>query len=144
MTRSGTSAAFQAGQLALFVTFLSAAFVPDAMAESDLIYRDSFEARYSIGGTVSGLGNSAVEISLDAQGLKQNLILARNGNFVFSASVERGLSFSIRVAEQPSDRSCSVSQGQGVADSNVSDVQVDCVNPGDLAWDSGVWGQDWN
>lgn len=114
------------------------------MAQDDVLHRDSFEARYAVSGAVSGLVQTGLELSVNAEGLIQKLQLNTNGNFIFPVSIEDGVAYKVTVSVQPSDRNCGVAQGQGVASSEISNIRVDCVAPGQLTWDTGVWGNNWN
>jgi hypothetical protein len=82
---------------------------------------------YSVGGTISGLGGTAV--LQDNTG--DNLTVTSNGAFTFPSPVLAGASFDVTVRTQPSSpaQTCTVvSGGAGVVgSSNVSSVSVSCT-----------------
>lgn len=116
-----------------------------ANAQDSVVFRDSFEPRYTISGTVSGLTGTGLELQLNAEGDVQVRRIAADGGFVFPDPVETGIGYEVTVAGQPTDQTCGVSQGQGTVTEAVSDVNVNCADESQLLWDQGNWdGNDWN
>jgi uncharacterized repeat protein (TIGR03803 family) len=81
---------------------------------------------YTIGGTVSGL--SGVGLVLQDNG-GNNLSINGNGSFTFSTAIAAGGAYSVAVLTQPSNpaQTCTVANGSGTANANVTDVQVTCA-----------------
>jgi len=83
--------------------------------------------QYTVGGTVSGLVGSGLEL-LNNGG--DNLIIGANGAFTFASSVLSGNAYMITIKTQPSSPSqtCTVSAGGGtVTNGNVVTVSVNCT-----------------
>jgi hypothetical protein len=80
---------------------------------------------YSVGGTVSGLSGSGLVLRNNGG---DPLTISGNGGFAFKTPLADGSSYAVTVATQPSNQSCSVSNGSGtVTGSNVTSVAVSCV-----------------
>ena len=77
---------------------------------------------YTIGGTVSALSGTVVL----QDNLTDNLTIATNGSFTFSTGLAAGSSYSVTVKTQPAGQTCSVSNGIGTANANVTNVSVTC------------------
>lgn len=82
---------------------------------------------YTVGGTVSGLAGTLVLRNNGAD----NLTVSANGSFTFATALNDGTAYSVAVFTQPSNQSCTVSNGNGIiAGANVTNVSVNCVtNP---------------
>ena len=85
--------------------------------------------RYTVGGTVSGLaaGNSVV---LQINGA-DNLTVAADGAFTFTAPLDDGSPYEVTVLTQPAatPQLCTVTNGSGtVAGANVTTVEVTCAD----------------
>lgn len=79
---------------------------------------------YTVGGTVSGLVGS---ISLQNNG-SDSLTQTSDGAFTFTTPVASGGSYSVTVSSQPSNQTCTVSNGSGSAvSSNITNVTVNCA-----------------
>ena len=82
-------------------------------------------ARYSVGGTVSGLSGTVV---LQDNG-GDDLSVSANGSFTFATALASGAAYSVTVKTNPSGQSCSVASGSGtIASANVTNVAVSCTN----------------
>jgi len=84
---------------------------------------------YSIGGTVSGLDpGKTLQLSLQHAGNVGNTIdVTSNGPFNFDpVRVAAGETYVVSIAMQPTGQACSVSNGSGTANSNVTNVAVSC------------------
>ena len=81
--------------------------------------------RYPLGGTLSGLATGTTVV-LRNNGVN-DLTLASNGSFQFSQQVQRGTTYSVSVATQPSGQTCSVANGSGTMQAPVGNVQVSCI-----------------
>ncbi len=78
---------------------------------------------YSIGGTVSGLSGTLV---LQNNG-SDNLSINSNAAFIFETAIADGSSYNVTVSSQPTEQTCSVSNGTGTLDGDdVSNVTVTC------------------
>jgi hypothetical protein len=82
---------------------------------------------YTIGGTVSGLLGTGLVLQNNAG---DNLAITANGAFNFLTPVGGGQAYSVTVLAAPSNPSqnCTVANGSGTANANVSNVQVACTN----------------
>jgi hypothetical protein len=81
----------------------------------------------TVGGTVSGLTGSSLQLSLNGGA---PLAISADGGFSFPQAVAQGTAYTVAVAQQPSipAQICSVTNASGVAGaSNITDVQVSCV-----------------
>jgi len=81
----------------------------------------------SIGGTVTGLATSGSGVVLQDNG-GDNLSVKANGNFTFPTLVPSGGAYKVTILTQPSgpNQTCTVSNGTGIANANVVNVQVLC------------------
>lgn len=91
------------------------------------------EVTLTIGGTVSGLGtdlNSWEKVTLINNAGEE--IKVENGSFTFSKSEYwQGGAYSVTVASNPFEKTCTVDNWYGVANDNVSDIQVTCEDAGE-------------
>ncbi len=74
----------------------------------------------SIGGTLSGLGDS-LNVVLQNNNT-DNLQLTANGTFTFRTSAASGAAYSVTVLTQPLGQTCNVSSGTGTVDTKSRDV----------------------
>ena len=89
------------------------------------IIDDDPETRFSVGGTVTGLQGSGLVLRNVVDDIP-----ASNGSFAFPAGLVSGSDYAVTVRAQPvdPDQTCTVSNGNGViADTDVTDIAVDCV-----------------
>ena len=97
--------------------------------------------QYTVGGTVSGLVGSGLVLQ-DNGG--NDLAIAADGSFVFSALVARGSAYAVTIKTEPTNPSqtCVLSAGSGTTiDANVSNVVVRCaIRSGRFAYVSGHTG----
>jgi hypothetical protein len=77
-----------------------------------------------VGGSTAGLA-AGRQVVLANQGADE-LVVTTNGTFVFAGRVQAGLAYAITVKTQPEGQTCAVSNAEGVASANVSDVSVRC------------------
>ena len=80
---------------------------------------------YTIGGTVSGLTGAGLVLQ-DNGG--NNLAVSASGTFAFSNSVSSGTAYNVTVLTQPTGQRCTVTNGSGTANANMTNVQVACSN----------------
>ena len=83
---------------------------------------------YLVGGTVSGLVGSGLELSLN--GGAQTLPVAANGSFAFALPLDSGAGYVVDVASQPANPpgQCTIANGSGTVGANdVSDIAVTCL-----------------
>ncbi len=79
---------------------------------------------YTIGGTISGLTGTVV---LQNNG-GDNLTTSANGAFTFATATTSGGTYNVTVLSQPSNQTCSVSNGSGtVSSANITSVTVSCT-----------------
>jgi 6-phosphogluconolactonase (cycloisomerase 2 family) len=83
-------------------------------------------AAYTVGGTVSGLAGSGLVLRNNGG---NDLAIAANGAFTFTAALTSGTAYSVSVQGQPAGptQTCSVASGSGAVGSNVTNVAVTCV-----------------
>ena len=80
-------------------------------------------AKYTVGGTVSGLSGTVV---LQDNG-GDNLSVTANGPFTFATSLASGAAYSVTVRTNPSGQTCTVTNGSGtIGSANVTSVAVTC------------------
>jgi uncharacterized protein YheU (UPF0270 family) len=83
-------------------------------------------ASYSIGGTLSGLGDGKSVVLQNNGG--DDLSLSTNGGFIFATALGGGNVYDVTVLTQPVNQTCTVSNGIGTLFGlNVTDVAVTCV-----------------
>ena len=83
-------------------------------------------ALYSVGGTLSGLGNGKSVVLQNNGG--DDLTVSANGSFIFATALGGGNVYDVSVLTQPADQTCTVSNGTGTLFGlNVTDVAVSCV-----------------
>ena len=80
-------------------------------------------AFFTIGGAVSGLTGAGLVL----QNNGGNFTPAANGNFTFSNTVGMGAPYSVTVNTQPAGQTCTVTNGSGTANANVTNVAVTCI-----------------
>jgi hypothetical protein len=88
---------------------------------------------FTIGGTVSGLSGTGLVLQ-DNGG--NNLSITGNGSFTFSTALTSGSAYDVTVLTQPSSpaQTCTVTDGNGTANADVTSVQVACANQTARAW----------
>jgi hypothetical protein len=79
---------------------------------------------YTIGGTLSGLSSGTVVLQDNGA---DNLSRTANGSFTFATPITAGGSYTVTVKTQPASQFCSVTNGGGIANANITNVQVSCV-----------------
>lgn len=95
----------------------------------DLDYSPDLNTK-SIGGSLSGMGAGKTVILQNSNG--ERLSLTSNGGFTFPTRVANGYSYTVSVFSQPSGEECTITNGSGVADSDVTDIAVACADPFEL------------
>jgi hypothetical protein len=86
----------------------------------------SFEPGQFLGGTLSGLGGSALQLLLNGGVV---LELDSNGPFTFPAPLDRGTAYDVGVGTQPIGQECTVTGGVGtIGESDVDDIAVSCAD----------------
>ena len=78
---------------------------------------------YTIGGTITGLTGTLV---LQNNG-SDDTSLTANGNFTFTAAIKAASTYSVTVKTQPVEQTCLVSNGSGVANNTITNVNVSCT-----------------
>jgi len=86
----------------------------------------SSDVSYSIGGTLSGLGDGKSVVLQNNGG--DDLTVNANGGFIFATALGGGNVYDVTVLTQPVDQTCTVSNGTGtLLGLNVTDVAVSCL-----------------
>ncbi|HEY3972932.1 MAG TPA: kelch repeat-containing protein [Candidatus Sulfotelmatobacter sp.] len=94
----------------------------------------------NIGGTVSGLAGTGLVLQ-DNGG--DNLAITTNGSFQFGTAISDGSAYSVTVLTEPLNpaQTCDVTAGSGMANANVTNIQVDCVyssaSSNEWTWEGG-------
>ena len=97
-------------------------------------------ARYSVGGTVSGLAAGGALVLQNNGG--DDLGISVNGGFTFTSPLAGGTAYAVSVKTQPAGQSCTLRNGSGtVASTNVSTVEVACATSM-ASLPEGDWKQD--
>ena len=82
-----------------------------------------FTIPFGVGGTVTGLQGSGLELQSNGE----KLAIAANGKFVLSESLPDGTPYNVTVASQPVNQVCSVTNGNGAIEkADVQSVVVSC------------------
>lgn len=83
-------------------------------------------ARYSVGGTVSGLAAGGALVLQNNGG--DDLAVSANGGFTFATPLAAGAAYAVAVKTQPAGQACTVKSGSGTLGSaNQSSVEVACA-----------------
>ncbi len=83
-------------------------------------------ARYTIGGTISGVAGGNATLQNNGG---DDLVLAGNGTFSFATTVLHGSPYLVTVSGNPPGLECVVANGNGTAVAQVSNVTVTCGLP---------------
>ena len=107
------------------------------LADSNSSLRDALDAiladalnsgisSYTLSGTVSGLalGKAITLVNNGNDVLTQDV----DGEFMFSNQLAAGASYSVTVAIQPSGQICTVNNGAGIINANITNIGVNCVS----------------
>jgi hypothetical protein len=84
------------------------------------------DAKYSVGGTVTGLVGSGIEL---LNNCGDDLGVGDNGDFQFPMFLDNGAPYSVTIKTQPSESGlvCGVSNGEGIiSGASVTNVQITC------------------
>jgi hypothetical protein len=82
------------------------------------------EATYSVGGSVSGLTGTGLELQNNGT---DTLAVTADGPFTFVTALADGSDYAVTVSTEPSGQTCDVTNGSGtIAGSNVTSVSVAC------------------
>lgn len=83
----------------------------------------------SVGGTVSGL-NSSTTVQLSYGDSSNAVTVSQNGAFQFPAALPFNTGYAVTVTSQPTNQTCTVTNGSGTARATVSNITVACVTNG--------------
>lgn len=81
---------------------------------------------YTLGGLITGLRVAADLTLLNNGG--NPFTVSQSGAFNFPNGIQTGSSYSVTVGTQPPGQTCTVINGSGVANANVNNLEVRCVN----------------
>jgi 6-phosphogluconolactonase (cycloisomerase 2 family) len=79
---------------------------------------------YAIGGTVTGLTGTGL-VLLNNGG--NDLAVTANGTFAFSTRLASNATYNVTIGTQPSNQSCTVTNGSGTSATDVTSVVVSCT-----------------
>jgi len=82
------------------------------------------KAFVTVGGTVAGLTGT---VTLRNNG-GDDLAVTASGPFTFKLSIANGASYAVTVASQPAGQFCTVTNGSGTANADVTGVTVNCIS----------------
>lgn len=82
-------------------------------------------SNYSVGGTVAGLALGQ-SVTLIGNGAGTQIVNA-NGAFTFPTLLTSGASYSVTVGAQPAGQTCTVGNGSGTVNNNVTNVSLTCT-----------------
>ncbi len=81
-------------------------------------------ATYTVGGSVSGLSGTGLVLQNSGG---DNLPVSANGSFGFATAVGAGGPYAVTVLTQPAGQTCTVQNGSGTANANVSNIVLSCT-----------------
>lgn len=84
---------------------------------------------FKVGGAVSGLNNST-SVRLTYGNSANTVTVAQNGSFQFPQALPFNTSYAVTVATQPTNQTCTVTNGSGNARAAVTNITVSCVTNG--------------
>lgn len=84
---------------------------------------------FNVGGTVSGL-NSSTAVELTYGDAANTVTVAANGSFQFPKALPFNTAYAVSVGTQPTNQTCTVTNGSGTARATISNVTVTCVTNG--------------
>lgn len=96
-------------------------------ANVDTVRINCSDKAYLIGGTLSGLEGSGLQLALNG---KAPQAFTANGSFAFTDLLAKGDTYSVSIAQMPTSpwQTCALKNDQGtVGTTNVSDVEVTCT-----------------
>ena len=79
---------------------------------------------HTIGGTVGGLTGTGLVLRNNGG---DDRVVTANGGFTFAAAINAGSAYNVSVFTQPTGQNCTVQNGSGAANANVTNVAVACV-----------------
>ena len=79
---------------------------------------------YTVGGSVTGLTGTGLVLQNNGG---DNRAVTANGAFTFATSVGAGSPYNVTVFTQPTGQTCTVINGSGTANADVTNVAVNCV-----------------
>ncbi|MFK8012435.1 MAG: hypothetical protein AB8B80_10365 [Marinicellaceae bacterium] len=114
---------------------------------ADLIFKNGFENSGLVGGMVTGLSSSGLELNLSFNAVNYTEIIVENGGFLLNQYVPVGANWTVTVATQPNNptpQSCTLTNASGAMTiSGIDNVIVNCseaLNNWDVMhWDEGTW-----
>lgn len=111
-------------------------FIPDGLPAADgaQILANAVQAlfdapvvgSYSVSGTISGLG-AGLNVVLRLNGAN-DLTVAANGGLTFGTSIPNNSAYAVTVFTQPVGQTCTVMNGSGTSNVNITNVSITCVN----------------
>jgi 6-phosphogluconolactonase (cycloisomerase 2 family) len=83
------------------------------------------KAFFNVGGAVNGLSGAGLVLQNNGGNFTP---VTASGGFTFSNTVGAGAPYNVTVNTQPAGQTCTVTNGSGTANANVTNVAVNCVN----------------
>lgn len=111
-------------------------FIPDGLPAADgaqilanaaqALFDAPVVGSYSVSGTISGLG-AGLNVVLRLNGAN-DLTVAANGGLTFGTSIPNNSAYAVTVFTQPVGQTCTVMNGSGTSNVNITNVSITCVN----------------
>jgi hypothetical protein len=92
---------------------------------------------FTIGGTVTGMTGTGLVLQDNGA---DDLTISASGTFTFATKIAASGAYSVTVLTQPSNQTCTVSNGTGTVTTNVSNVTVACSTTATLTVSASVQG----
>ncbi|CAN5878109.1 hypothetical protein BH11PSE12_BH11PSE12_32890 [soil metagenome] len=94
------------------------------LAEFQVWAGSSITVKYSVGGIVSGLSGTGLQL----QNGSDVLNISANGSYAFPIAMQQGNTYQVTVKAQPSGQSCTVSNASGtVGAASITNINVSCA-----------------
>ena len=127
--------------------FIIIGFISWQVQSADLIFKQGFENTALVGGTVTGLTSTTLELNLSFNATNQVQVINNNGTFLFNQNVPIGANWAVTIQTQPSNptpQTCTLSNASGtMTASGVDNVLVSCSQTPNnwdvMKWNEGSW-----
>lgn len=122
-------------------------FISWQACSADLIFKNGFENTGLVGGTVTGLVSSGLELNLSFNATSHVEAIFENGEFLLNQYVPVGANWTLIVETQPTNpnpQTCNLSNASGTMTSGgVTNVLINCSDTPNqwdvMNWDEGTW-----
>ena len=126
---------------------LTIGFISWQVQSADLIFKNGFENTALVGGTVTGLVSTELELNLSFNAISYTETIVENGEFLLNQNVPVGANWTVSVETQPTNpnpQTCTLVNASGtMAASGVENVTVSCSDTPNnwdvMKWNEGIW-----